>query len=495
MEKSGQKSVFNSSRPPDCVVIGAGPAGLTAALELVKRDLVPLVLEKYHLVGGISRTESYKGFSFDLGGHRFFTKSAYVNNLWKNLLNNDLLLRPRLSRIMYQHKFFIYPPQLWNTLKGLGPKESMAVLASYIRWQLFPYRHITTFEHKMTNAFGKRLFEIFFKTYTEKVWGISCTELRAEWAAQRIKDLTLWVVLKNFIRKTGTKVTTLIDQFHYPRRGPGMMWEAAQQRIREGGGEVRLNAEVVRVNRIGNHIDSVVVSEMGYQRSISAQMFISSMPLPELLEKMDPPPPPDVLRAARNFKYRDFLMVCLIVDDTDLFPDNWIYVHEPNVQVARIQNPGNWSDEMTPDKTKSSLIMEYFCNEGDKLWGTPDDDLIALATREIEDIGLAAGEKVIDGCVYRIVKAYPVYDSTYAGSLSTVKNFCDGLENLRTIGRNGLHRYNNMDHSMLTALYAVRMLLFGENHHDIWSINAEQEYHEEVSEYRHPQNKTKKKCQ
>jgi len=485
MEKFKHKSIPSDSRLPDCVVIGGGPAGLTAALEFVKHDLLPVVLEKDHIVGGIARTESYKGFNFDMGGHRFFTKSAYVNETWHDLLNSDLLLRPRLSRILYQRKFFAYPPQLWNTLRGLGLRESMKVLASYMRWQLSPYRRVKTFEHWMTNAFGKRLFEMFFKTYTEKVWGISCTELRAEWAAQRIKNLSLSVVLKNIIRKTGTKVATLIDRFHYPRRGPGMMWEAARQRICEKGGEVRLNAEVVRVNRRGNRIDSVVVSEVGRQRSISARLFVSSMPLPELMRKLDPPPPPEVLTAARDLKYRDFLMVCLIVDDTDLFPDNWIYVHEPGVQVARIQNPTNWSEDMTPDTTKSSLALEYFCNEGDELWRTADAELIALASREIEDIGLATADKVIDGCVYRVPKAYPVYDATYAASLSTVRNFCDGLENLRTIGRNGLHRYNNMDHSMLTAMYATRMLLFGE-HHDIWSINAEQEYHEKVTGPRRP---------
>jgi protoporphyrinogen oxidase len=488
MDNFEQKSVTDPSRSPDCIVIGGGPAGLTAALEFISHDLVPVVLEKDHLVGGIARTESYKGYKFDMGGHRFFTKSAYVNETWRDLLNNDLLLRPRLSRILYKHTFFAYPPRLWNTLNGLGLKESITVLASYMRWQIFPHRRVETFEHWVTNAFGKRLFEIFFKTYTEKVWGISCTELRAEWAAQRIKDLSLWVVLKNFIRKTGIKVATLIDRFHYPRRGPGMMWEAARKRICERGGQVRLNAEVVRVNRSGNRIDSIVVSEAGRQSSISARRFISSMPLPELVRKMDPPPPPEVLAAARDLKYRDFLMVCLIVDDTDLFPDNWIYVHEPGVQVARIQNPANWSDEMAPDRNKSSLALEYFCNEGDELWRTADAELIALASRETEVIGLAAADKVIDGCVFRVAKAYPIYDTTYATSLSTVRKFCDGLLNLRTVGRNGLHRYNNMDHSMLTAKYATRMLLFGE-HHDIWSINAEQEYHEEVTAPRRPFNK------
>lgn len=473
-----QESTPDAERTPAYVIIGGGPAGLTAALEFIRHGRAPLVLEKGAIVGGIARTESYKGFHFDMGGHRFFTKSDYAEGVWQDLLGKDFLLRQRLSRIFYRRKFFIYPPQLWNTLRGLGLWESIRVLSSYLRWKLFPYRQVETFEQWVTNAFGKRLFEHFFKTYTEKVWGISCAELRAEWAAQRIKGLSLWVVLKSLVRKTGTRVTTLIDQFHYPSLGPGMMWDAARQRICSKGGEVRMNADVVRVNRSGNRIDSVLVREGEREYAVAAELFVSSMPLPELVKKLDPPPSPQVLAAAGDLRHRAFLTVCLILDQPDLFPDNWLYIHEPGVRVARIQNYKNWSRAMVADQTKSGLGLEYFCDEGDELWRQDDAELIALATREIRAVGLAPTAEVIDGRVYRVADAYPVYDSKYAASLARIREFCDGLENLRTIGRNGLHRYNNMDHSMLTAMYAARMLLFGEQH-DLWSVNVGREYHEE----------------
>lgn len=471
----GSRFIDPAYRP---VIIGAGPAGLAAALELVKLGYQPLVLEKSHIVGGIARTDTYKGFYFDMGGHRFYTKSEPVESIWKRLLGKDFLTRPRLSRIYYRHKFFNYPPKLWNTLSGLGVLESIKILSSFCRWQLAPYRNVTTFEHWVTNAFGKRLFEIFFKTYTEKVWGISCSELRAEWAAQRIKNLSLSIVIKNFIYKSRNQVTTLIDEFRYPRLGPGMMWNAARRHILENNGEVKLNVEVVRILRDRNRVIGVVIRENNADREISGQCFISSMPISEMIMKLDPPPAPEILAAARDLKHRDFLTVCLIVAHPDLFPDNWIYIHEPNVRVARIQNYKNWSSAMIPDPTKSSLGMEYFCNRGDALWTMSDVDLIALASREIEAIGLAPSKAVIDGCVYRLANAYPVYDSTYENSLKTVRTFCDRLENLRTVGRNGLHRYNNMDHSMLTGMLAARMLVLGEEH-DLWRINAEQEYLEQ----------------
>lgn len=462
----------------DGVVIGGGPTGLAAALGFVEHGIRPVLLEKDHIVGGIARTDSYKGFHFDMGGHRFFTKSEYVGETWEMLLGSNFLTRPRLSRIFYKKKFFHYPPRLWNTLTGLGLSESARVLFSYARWQILPYRNVKTFEQWVTNTFGRRLFQIFFETYTEKVWGISCSELRAEWAAQRIKDLSLGVVIKNFVLKSRNEVKTLIDRFRYPRRGPGMMWEAAQQKISESGGTVKLNTEVVRICRSDNRIDGVVIRENGVEKEIRGNMFVSSMPVPELINRLDPPPPPDVAVAANDLKHRDFLTVCLILNEDNLFPDNWIYVHEPGVKVARIQNYKNWSEAMVPDQSRTSLGMEYFCNKGDELWSTTDADLIGLASREIEAIGLARADQVIDGCVYRVPNAYPVYDSTYESSLVTVRRFCDRLENLRTAGRNGLHRYNNMDHAMLTGMLATRMLVLGEQH-DLWSINAEQEYHEQ----------------
>jgi protoporphyrinogen oxidase len=462
----------------DCVVIGGGPAGLTAALEMLRYNCTPVVLEKGHIVGGIARTDTYKGYRFDMGGHRFLTKSEYVSRMWEDMLGEEFLTCPRLSRIYYQQRYFDYPPRLWNTLAGLGFIESLKVLASYLKWQLFPCRHVETFEQWVSNAFGKRLYEIFFKTYTEKVWGIPCTELRAEWAAQRIKNLSLSVVIKSFFLKTRNRVTTLIDEFRYPRKGPGMMWEAARERIVSSNGRVHLNTEVLAVRRNGNAIESVVIRHAGVETEIAASMFISSMPVPELVKKLDPPPPQDVLAAACDLKHRDFLTVCLIVGRRDIFPDNWIYVHEPGVRVARIQNYKNWSEAMVPDPATTSLGMEYFCKQGDEIWSMSDSELIDLAGRELEFVGLVDGDEVLDGCVYRVANAYPVYDSTYRDSLARVQQYCDSFDNLRTVGRNGLHRYNNMDHSMLTAMYATRMLLLGEQH-DLWSINAEQEYLEE----------------
>ncbi len=462
----------------DCVVIGGGSAGLTAALEMIKHALSPLVIEKGSIVGGIARTDVYKGYYFDMGGHRFYTKSEYVTDLWEDLLGEDFLTRPRLSRIYYQNKHFNYPPRLWNTLTGLGFIESIKVLASYLKWHLFPHQQVETFEHWVTNAFGKRLFEIFFKTYTEKVWGIPCTELRAEWAAQRIKNLSLTIVIKSFFLNTHNKVVSLIDQFHYPRRGPGMMWEAAQKRIEQNNGQIQLNTEVVSIQRDGNTINSVVSREADNETEISAQFFISSMPLPELINKLEPAAPIEIQKAAKTLKHRDFLTVCLIIDKQDIFSDNWIYIHDPDVKVARIQNYKNWSESMVPDLTKTSLGMEYFCMEGDELWSLTDSELVALASKELAKIGFADSNQVLDGCVYRVPKAYPVYDSTYRANLTTVQEYCDGFENMKTVGRNGLHRYNNMDHSMLTAIYATRMLVLGERH-DLWSINSEQDYLEE----------------
>ena len=468
------------------VIIGAGPAGLTAAHELTNHNLRPVVLEQYDKVGGIARTESYKGYHFDMGGHRFFTKVKPVKRFWQEVLGKDFLRRPRLSRIFYEGRFFNYPLKPMNALAGLGLIQAVLIILSYIRWQLFPYRREDTFEQWVTNRFGKRLFEIFFKTYTEKVWGISCSELKAEWAAQRIKDLSLRTALLSMFVKSRQSIKTLIEEFHYPRRGPGMLWERVRERVEDCGGSVRLNTEVIRIRREGQRLTSVVVAQNGHTEEIPAGAVISSMPVSDFVKRLDPVPQ-EVFDAASKLTYRDFLTVCLIVDKPDLFPDNWIYVHSPEVKVGRIQNFKNWSPDMLPDPSKSSLGLEYFCTEGDETWRMPDAELIELGKREIDRIGLARYEDVMDGCVFRVPKAYPVYDADYRDYLQIVREFVDGLENFQTVGRNGLHRYNNQDHSMLTAMLAVRNLVFGEKH-DLWSVNADQAYHEEVkqSEVKHP---------
>lgn len=472
---SNDAQTFNST----VVVIGGGPAGLTAAYELLKYDIQPVVLEKRSRVGGISCTENYKGYYFDMGGHRFFTKSKEVQQLWREVLGEDFTRRPRLSRIFYNGSFFNYPLKPLNALRGLGLWQSTLAAASYARWQFFPYKHVESFQEWVTNRFGSRLYETFFKTYTEKVWGIPCTELRAEWAAQRIKDLDLKTAVISMFIKPRHTIKTLIEEFDYPRRGPGMMWEAFQRRIEVGGGAVWMESDVVALQRSGQHIDAVVVERDGRREVLPGSHFISSMPVREMIEKLDPPAPPAVREAASQLHYRDFLTVCLIVNADALFPDNWIYVHDPSVQVGRIQNFKNWSPDMVADPSRSSLGMEYFCNEGDELWTMSDADLVDLGRREIDRIGLAKAEDVEDGCVYRVPKSYPIYDADYREHLAVVREYVESLDNFQTIGRNGLHRYNNQDHAMLTGIHAVRNLILGEQT-DLWAINADQEYHEEM---------------
>src|SRR6266852_4960891 len=463
------------------VVIGGGPAGLTAGYELTKFDLRPIILEKQSLVGGLARTESYKGFLFDMGGHRFFTKVEEVQKMWHELLGGEFLRRPRLSRIYYNGKFFFYPLKPLNALLGLGFWQSVLIVFSYIRWQLFPYQREDTFEQWVTNRFGRRLFLTFFKTYTEKVWGISCSELKAEWAAQRIKDLSLKTALLSMFIKPKTTIKTLIEEFDYPRYGPGMMWNAVKTEIERRHGVVRMDSDVVRINRTDNRIEGVIVQHDRGEELIRGTDFISSMPVTEFVKALDPPAPPAVLSAAARLTYRDFLTVVLIVDKPHIFDDNWVYIHDPSVHVGRIQNFKNWSPDMVPDPAKTSLGLEYFCTEGDAVWTMADADLIEMGRQEIDRIGLARSEDVVDGCVVRVEKAYPVYDSDYREYLGVVRQFIDGLENCQTIGRNGLNRYNNQDHAMLTGMLAVRNLVLGQRN-DLWSVNTDQEYHEEIRE-------------
>jgi protoporphyrinogen oxidase len=461
------------------VIVGAGPAGLTAAWELARQGVGVAVVEKGEAVGGLARTEQHRGFRFDIGGHRFFTKVGRVEAMWREVLGDDFLRRPRLSRIYYNGRYVSYPLRPWDALRALGPWQAVLVIASYLRWQLAPYRVEDTFEQWVTNRFGRRLFRIFFQTYTEKVWGVSCAELKAEWAAQRIKDLSLKTALLGMLARPRTTITTLIEEFDYPRLGPGMMWDAVRATVEGLGGTVRLGSEVCALHRDGERITHLVVSERGTPRTVAGTHFVSSMPVTELIARLDPPAPAAVQAAAAALRYRDFLTVCLIVDRAQLFPDNWIYVHDPDVRVGRIQNFKNWSPDMVPDASKTSLGLEYFCDEGDALWTASDAELIALGSREVERLGLARAADVVDGCVVRVPKAYPIYDGGYRDHLERVRRYVDGFTNLQTIGRNGLHRYNNQDHAMLTGMLAARNVLDGARH-DVWSVNTDQEYHEEV---------------
>ncbi len=458
------------------VIIGAGPAGLTGAYELVKKGILPLVLEKSAQVGGISRTDIHRGYRYDIGGHRFFTKVPEVRQLWDEVLGSDFIRVPRLSRIHFRGRFFNYPIELWNAFSNLGVLESVRIALSYLKWRWRPYPVEETFEQWVTNRFGKRLYQRFFRTYTEKVWGIPCHKIRADWAAQRIKGLSLKTAVTNALFG-GNDAKTLIKEFDYPRLGPGMMWERFQELVESRGGEVRLETDTISVVLDGNRVSHVVARRHEATSIINGADFISSMPLSELIFQLDPPPPPHVLEAARGLSYRDFLIVGLSIEGEDLFPDNWIYVHTPGVRVGRIQNFGNWSAAMVPEPGMSSLGLEYFCTRGDDLWEMVDADLVELATRELSSLGLGRGARVRDGVVIRQEKAYPVYDDTYRQHVSVLRDYLSTIENLQTIGRNGLHRYNNQDHSMLTAILAVKNLL-GEEH-DLWDVNTERSYQED----------------
>jgi protoporphyrinogen oxidase len=460
------------------IIIGAGPAGLTAAYQLVQQGIHPKVVEKGDKVGGIARTETYKGYRFDIGGHRFFTKVEPVKQLWQEVLGNDFIKVPRLSRIYYKGRFFNYPLNIGNTLFNLGIVESLLILLSYIKSQIWPNPIEETFEQWVINRFGERLYRTFFKTYTEKVWGIPCNKIQAEWAAQRIKGLSLKsAVLNALFGSNNTK--TLIKEFDYPSLGPGMMWQRFQEAVESKGGTVDLNTGVIQIQRQGSCIKSITVQRNGEVVQLSGDRFISSMPITALIHRLDPPAPDEVIQAANALSYRDFLIVALIVDQVDLFPDNWIYIHSPEAKVGRIQNFKNWSPEMVPDASKTCLGMEYFCSQGDSIWEMSDTELIELATRELASLGLAKVGDVEDGVVIRQPKAYPVYDRDYRQHLEVIKDFLTTFENLQTIGRNGMHRYNNQDHAMLTGMLAVRNLL-GEQH-DLWDVNTERSYYEEFT--------------
>lgn len=466
------------------VIMGAGPAGLTAAHQLGKAGIVSTVLEKDDVVGGISRTASYNGYRFDIGGHRFFTKVAAVEEMWRETLSaSDFLRRRRLSRIYYRQKFFYYPLRAGNALAGLGLWNSVLILLSFLKAQIAPIKPEDTFEAWVANRFGQRLYRTFFKTYTEKVWGIPCSEITAEWAAQRIKGLSLFQVVKNAIiqRQSSEKskvIKTLIDEFDYPRQGPGMMWQAVLALVQENGSTVATKSSVEKIRWEDGRVTSAAVCTGGKTQEVSGTHFLSTLPVRELIQKLDPPAPDSVLVAANQLKYRDFITVALIMNRRDLFPDNWIYIHDPRVKVGRIQNFKNWSPDMVPDEAKTCLGLEYFCFEGDGLWTMTDADLVALAGRELVLMGLVRAEDIEDGTVVRMPKAYPVYDSTYKEALGTVREFLQPLQNLQLIGRNGMHKYNNQDHSMLTAMLAVKNILGG--NHDLWEVNADQDYHEEV---------------
>ena len=465
------------------VVLGGGPAGLTAAYLLAKRDKPVVVLESTDMLGGIARTEVRDGYRFDLGGHRFFTKVKEVDDLWHEIMKEEFLRRPRQSRIYWNDKFLEYPLDGMDVIRKLGLLELSRCGISYLWAQMKPKGREDTFEDWVSNRFGKRLYNHFFKTYTEKLWGVPTNEIRAEWAAQRIKGLSFFSAAKSaFFGNKGNKIKSLISEFNYPRFGPGQMWEQMTEDIRTHGGEVRLNAPVTRLRIENGRIVEVVAGG----ETITPSYVISSLPLRTTVGISEPEAPGEVRDAARGLRYRDFMTVALVIDSPELFPDNWIYIHQPGVKVLRIQNFRSWSPWMVPNDTDTSIGMEYFCFEGDELWSMDDEKLVEMAGREIEKLNLAKSANVKFGFVARVHKAYPIYDEKYAERVQTIRDWLESdMTNLAQVGRNGLHRYNNSDHSMLTAMRAVDNILLG-TRHDIWAVNAESVYHEEDIEPEQP---------
>ena len=463
------------------VILGAGPAGLAAALALTKHGHAPIVLEMSGTVGGLCRTVSHNDYLFDIGGHRFFTKFDEVQALWEDILGDDLLLRPRLSRIYYEGKFYDYPLRASNALRNLGLRESARCVLSYGRARLRGRGDEQNFEEWVSNRFGYRLFDIFFRSYTEKVWGIPTNEIGADWAAQRIKNMELSTAIIGALRRplgrmVGERndVASLIEEFHYPRRGPGMMYDAMAQRIEDQGGEIRRHAKVTGLAASDGTITGVTVETAEGTHTLEADHVMSSIPLTSLVKGMDPPP--EIAAAVNALSYRNLLTVNLIIDAPELFPDNWIYVHEPALQLGRIQNYKNWSPEMVPDATKTSLGLEYFCSNDEAIWSMDDDALIAMATAELHQTGLIGSAAVVDGCVVRAPRAYPVYSRGYDAHLASLVEFVGRYRNLHPMGRYGMFKYNNSDHSILTALLSVENILGAQ--HRVWDVNTETEYHE-----------------
>ena len=472
----------------DVAIIGAGPAGLTAAYLLTKQGKTVAIIEKDPVyVGGISRTVEHEGYRFDIGGHRFFSKSQQVVDLWNEILPDDFIQRPRMSRIYYEGKFYSYPLRAFEALNNLGILRSTACMMSYGWSKLFPIKTVRSFEDWTSNQFGRRLYSIFFKTYTEKVWGMPCNEMSADWAAQRIKGLSLWGAVVDGLKRSlglnkrpndGMATKTLLETFRYPRLGPGMMWDAARDKVlATGRGKVLMGHALKQIAADGE--GGWRLSAIGPEGEvvIKAANAISSAPMRELSNRLHP-----LLAStleANELKYRDFLTVALKIRSEDLFPDNWIYIHDSKVKVGRVQNFRSWSPEMVPDDSVACVGLEYFCFEGDGLWSMPDDDLIALAAKEMDILGLVTPEKVIGGAVVRQEKAYPVYDENYAANVEAMRLELENkFPTLHLVGRNGMHRYNNQDHAMMTAMLTVENILAGERLYDTWCVNEDAEYHE-----------------
>ncbi|HEX6395571.1 MAG TPA: NAD(P)/FAD-dependent oxidoreductase [Acidimicrobiales bacterium] len=464
----------------EVVVIGAGPAGLTAAYQLSKAGRRCTVLEADSVVGGISRTVERDGWRFDIGGHRFFTKVAPVEDLWHEILpDQEFMLRPRKSRIYYKGKFYDYPLRASNALRNLGLVEAFLCVASYVWARVRRPKDQHMYEGWLAARFGWRLYRHFFKTYTEKVWGHSPSEMPADWAAQRVKNLSLLTAIVNAVlpRRNQKDVTSLIEEFQYPKLGPGMMWERCRDLVEAAGTKVLMDTRVRSIRHRNGQAVGVVGETDGARTEYPASAVISSMPISQLVESMDPPAPDRVRRAASELYYRDFLTVALVVPAASVpWDDNWIYIHDTQVKTMRIQNFGSWSPYLVKDG-RNVLGLEYTVEEGDKDWNAPDEVLIERGKTELGRLGLVNPSDVEGGYVVRMPKAYPYYDVDYKDNVQTIRDWLQSnAANVYLVGRNGMHRYNNQDHSMYTAMLTVENLLGAD--HDVWSVNVEEEYHE-----------------
>jgi protoporphyrinogen oxidase len=472
------------SEADEAVIIGAGPAGLTAAYELARAGKQATVLESDTVVGGISRTVERDGWRFDIGGHRFFTKVPPVEEFWHEILpDEDFMMRPRKSRIFYQGKFYDYPLKAMNALGNLGIIEAVRCVLSYLWVRVHPPKDQSNFESWTAARFGWRLYRHFFKTYTEKVWGHPGSEMGADWAAQRIKNLSLASAIVNALlpRRNQKDITSLIEEFQYPKLGPGLMWERCAEKVEAAGTPIEFSSRVERIRCDGRGAFEVVTTGDGDRRTYPCSAVVSSMPLSSLLLTLDPPAPPEVQDAARDLMYRDFLAVSLVVPAECVpWDDNWIYIHDPTVKTMRIQNFGSWSPYLVKDG-RNVLGLEYTVLEGDESWNAPDEELIEQGKAELGRLGLVDPAMVEAGYVVRMPKAYPYYDADYHKNVDCIRAWlAEYVPNVHPVGRNGMHRYNNQDHSMYTAMLTVENML-GKGPHDVWSVNVEEDYHETVS--------------
>ncbi|MFA6006407.1 MAG: NAD(P)/FAD-dependent oxidoreductase [Candidatus Paceibacterota bacterium] len=467
------------------IIIGAGPAGLTAGLELLRHGQEVLILEEDPTyVGGISRTVNYKGYRFDIGGHRFFSKNQEVMQWWHAILGNDFLQRPRSSRWFYKKKFFSYPIKPFEISWKFGPVFALRFVGSYTYRRFFPIKPVTNMKAWFQNNFGDFLAKPFFIDYNEKLWGIPCDQLATDFATQRIKGVSVWNTLIDPLKKkfsSGSGVKSFIDTFNYPKLGPGQMWEKVAKVIREKGGTIQLGNKVTDIHIVHGRVEYVEVLRNGVKEQIRGDQFVSTMPFRELAIQIAPPLSNGVLEAAQKLKMRDFITVGIIVNEPNICPDNWIYTHDEGMKPIRFQNYKNWSPFMVPDSSKTVIGLEYTCNAitSDLLWGMTDEELKKQGISDFLRLGFVTRDKILDASVIRMKNVYPVYDLEYQEKISRIRAEVDSISNLHPIGRGGIHKYNNSDHSMVTAFLAVKNIMAGERKYDVFNVNSDAEYHEE----------------